>query len=222
MKRKLAAIATILSTTVLLTTNFYHQTWAQSSSATVIIGLGSGGACGPSAAAAAKEIVHEWPTGRVWRNLEVCDPACTNRQCQNIGPCYQTGRGSDYYPSLACRGMVCTDLVVASYEVAGCPLPGPADTRWSPTMWKAFDRADLNLTRYLNGKSTPPEIGDVLFFGRSSNSIYHVSIITEVRSNGLVMHQANSRKCRFIPKIDTNLYEGYDYNHQVIGWGRML
>jgi len=207
---------------VFLLVGSYQDAGAQSSSATVIIGSGSSGACSSLVVSAAQQIVHEWPTGTVWRDLKVCDPACTDRQCQKIGVCYQTGRGSDYYPSLNCRGMVCTDLVVAAYEVAGCPLPSDADTRWSPQMWRAFARANLNLARYLNGGSTPPEIGDVLFFGRSSSSIYHVSIITEVRDNGLIMHQANSRKCRFVPKIGDNLYEGYDANHQVVGWGRML
>jgi hypothetical protein len=117
--------------------------------------------------------------------------------------------------------MVCTDLVVAAYDVAGCPLPGSADTRWSPTMWATFNQSALNLARYANGGSMAPEVGDVLFYGRGS-VIRHVSIITEVRDNGLIMHQANSRRCRFVPKTGTNLYEGYDYNHQVIGWGRML
>jgi hypothetical protein len=197
------------------------ETVSETTSAVVKVGAG-GGECGALVAAAAEEIIHEWPVGKTWRGLKVCDPACTNRRCEITGTCYGTGLYSDYYPSLNCyHGMVCTDLVVAAYDVAGCPLPGSADTRWSPTMWATFNQSALNLARYANGGSMAPEVGDVLFYGRGS-AIRHVSIITEVRDNGLIMHQANSRRCRFVPKTGTNLYEGYDYNHQVIGWGRML
>lgn len=181
--------------------------------------------CGYPLSNAAKTIVNDWPVGYRWNYLTMCTQSCTDSVGNLLAgiDCTQTPiAGSDIYNG-NCEGLVCTDLIRASYDISNCGLP--TDSRWAYTIWQTFN-TDPNLHYYQNGNPDHDlEPGDTVFFGTSDNSIIsHVAIASDVMSNGFFMQSLNPRRVYFLPKITglINTYEGpfSTNNHLLLGWGR--
>ena len=183
--------------------------------------------CGYKIAQAASDIVNSWPVGSAWNGLNMCTESCSDEYGYRIPEieCMQTpGDGTDLYFG-TCSGMVCTDLVRASYDTAGCYLPPDADSRTVNLMIRAFRENPL-LRYYENGNSLHPlEPGDVIFFGKTDETWFsHVGVVSEVRPNGFYMQNMNARRVYFIARIgySGNLFDSpfYDDRHILLGWGR--
>lgn len=182
-------------------------------------------ACGYPLSNAAKTIVNDWPVGYRWNYLTMCTQSCTDSVGNLLTgiDCTQTPyAGTDIYNG-NCEGLVCTDLILASYDISNCGLP--TDSRWAYTIWQTFN-TDPNLHYYQNGNPDHDlEPGDTLFFGSYDYSIIsHVAMASDLMSNGFFMQNLNARRVYFLPKITglVNTYEGpfSTNNHLLLGWGR--